>query len=125
MRLTFGLTAFEGGFNNLPVILGMFAVSQVVADALDTEGQASAVRATMSGVFVSVRDYIVHGWNMLRSSLIGIWIGILPGVGATVASIVAYTTAKNLSREAGRVRYRQRGGHRRARAQTMQQPAAR
>jgi putative tricarboxylic transport membrane protein len=36
---------------------------------------------------------------MLRSSLIGIWIGILPGVGATVASIVAYTTAKNLSRK--------------------------
>ena len=36
---------------------------------------------------------------MLRSSLIGIWIGILPGVGATVASIVAYTTAKNFSRK--------------------------
>jgi putative tricarboxylic transport membrane protein len=35
---------------------------------------------------------------MLRSSLIGVWIGILPGVGATVASIVAYTTAKNFSR---------------------------
>ena len=99
MRLTFGITAFEGGFNNLPVILGMFAVSQVVADALNIEGQASAIRATMRGVFVSVRDYIVHGWNMLRSSLIGIWIGILPGVGATVASIVAYTTAKNLSRK--------------------------
>jgi putative tricarboxylic transport membrane protein len=50
-------------------------------------------------MFVSLRDYAAHGWNMLRSSLIGIWIGILPGVGATVASIVAYTTAKNLSRK--------------------------
>jgi putative tricarboxylic transport membrane protein len=40
----------------------------------------------------------VHGWNMLRSSLIGVWIGILPGVGSTIASIVAYTTAKNLSK---------------------------
>ena len=35
---------------------------------------------------------------MLRSSLIGIWMGILPGVGATIASIVAYTTAKNVSK---------------------------
>jgi putative tricarboxylic transport membrane protein len=35
---------------------------------------------------------------MVRSSLIGSWIGILPGVGATVASIVAYSTAKNLSK---------------------------
>ena len=49
-------------------------------------------------MFVSLRDYAVHGWNMLRSSLIGVWIGILPGVGSTIASIVAYTTAKNLSR---------------------------
>jgi putative tricarboxylic transport membrane protein len=53
----------------------------------------------MHGMFMSLRDYVVHGWNMLRSSLIGIWIGILPGVGATVASIVAYTTAKNFSRK--------------------------
>jgi putative tricarboxylic transport membrane protein len=49
-------------------------------------------------MFVSLRDYGVHGWNMLRSSLIGLWIGILPGVGSTIASIVAYTTAKNLSK---------------------------
>ena len=99
MRLTFGFTALEGGFNSLPVILGMFAVSQVVTDALDRESDARAIKATMRGMFMSLRDYVVHGWNMLRSSLIGIWIGILPGVGATVASIVAYTTAKNFSRK--------------------------
>ena len=57
------------------------------------------IKATMRGMFMSLRDYVVHGWNMIRSSLIGIWIGILPGVGATVASIVAYTTAKNFSRK--------------------------
>ncbi len=99
MRLTFGFTPLEGGFNSLPVILGMFAVSQVVTDALNVEDHARAIKPTMRGMFMSLRDYAVHGWNMIRSSLIGIWIGILPGVGATVASIVAYTTAKNLSRK--------------------------
>jgi putative tricarboxylic transport membrane protein len=98
LRLTFGFPALDGGFNSLPVILGMFAVSQVVADALNIEESAEAVEATLSGMFMHARDYVVHGINMLRSSLIGIWIGILPGVGATVASIVAYTTAKNLSK---------------------------
>jgi putative tricarboxylic transport membrane protein len=98
MRLTFGIPAFEGGFNSLPVILGMFAISQVVADALNIEGNAAALRASMRGMFVSPSDYVRHGWNMLRSSLIGIWMGILPGVGATIASIVAYTTAKNVSK---------------------------
>jgi putative tricarboxylic transport membrane protein len=98
MRLTFGITEIEGGFNSLPVILGMFAVSQVVADALNIEEKSEAIEASMRGMFVSLRDYGVHGWNMLRSSLLGVWIGILPGVGSTIASIVAYTTAKNLSR---------------------------
>jgi putative tricarboxylic transport membrane protein len=98
VRLTFGFNVLEGGFHSLPVILGMFAVSQVVADALNIEEKAVAIRASMRGMFMSLNDYVVHGWNMVRSSLIGIWIGILPGVGATVASIVAYTTAKNLSK---------------------------
>ena len=77
----------------------MFAVSQVVTDALNVEDHARAINPTMHGMFLSLRDYAVHGWNMIRSSLIGVWIGILPGVGATVASIVSYTTAKNLSRK--------------------------
>jgi putative tricarboxylic transport membrane protein len=97
VRLTFGAPALEGGFNSLPVILGMFAVSQVVADAFNIEEKTGSIEATMHGMFISLRDYAVHGWNMLRSSLIGVWMGILPGVGATIASIVAYTTAKNLS----------------------------
>lgn len=96
-RLTFGFHELEGGFNALPVILGMFAISQVVADALNIEGSSEAIKASMRGMFMSVRDYLVHGKTMLRSSLIGIWMGILPGVGATIASIVTYSVAKNLS----------------------------
>ena len=44
MRLTFGFTALEGGFNSLPVILGMFAVSQVVTDALDSRAMRAPSR---------------------------------------------------------------------------------
>jgi putative tricarboxylic transport membrane protein len=98
MRLTFGWTALEGGLNSLPVILGLFAVSQVVTDAFNIEEKEQAIEASLRGIFISLQDYGVHGWTMLRSALIGIWIGILPGVGGTIASIVAYTTAKNLSR---------------------------
>jgi putative tricarboxylic transport membrane protein len=65
---------------------------------MQIEGPLERVEATARGVFLSARDYVVHGLNMLRSSVIGIWIGILPGVGASIASIVAYTTAKQVSR---------------------------
>jgi putative tricarboxylic transport membrane protein len=88
----------EGGLNALPVILGMFAIGQALADAINIEERMDAIEATMKGIFIRLGDYSTYGWNMLRSSLIGIAMGILPGVGATVASIVAYTTAKNLSK---------------------------
>jgi putative tricarboxylic transport membrane protein len=98
VRLTFGLNALTNGFQLLPVVVGLFALSQIIADSLHIEQGTDHVRANMRGIVISFRDYVVHGWNMLRSSVIGIWIGILPGVGATVASIAAYTTAKNVSK---------------------------
>jgi putative tricarboxylic transport membrane protein len=98
IRLNFGFHALDSGFHILPVILGLFAVSQVLVDAIQVEQRLEGVEATARGVFLSLRDYVAHGLNMLRSAVIGIWIGILPGVGASIASIVAYTTAKNVSR---------------------------
>jgi putative tricarboxylic transport membrane protein len=100
MRLTFGWVEMSSGFELLPVILGIFAISQLLADTVNIDEQASdRVRANMRGILISGRDYVRHGYNMLRSSLIGIAMGILPGVGATIASIVAYTTARAASKE--------------------------
>ena len=98
-RLTFGSIGMTSGFNILPVILGIFAISQLLSDTLNIEEEETQhVRANMKGILLSLRDYITHGWNMVRSALIGIGIGLLPGVGATIASVVAYTTAKNISK---------------------------
>jgi putative tricarboxylic transport membrane protein len=47
---------------------------------------------------MSLSDWKQQFINLMRSSLIGTWIGILPGVGANIGSIVSYTTAKNLSK---------------------------
>jgi putative tricarboxylic transport membrane protein len=97
-RLTFGNPDLNAGFNNLPVILGAFALSQLVADAMNVEQKYPRLDANRRGVFLGLGDYLRQRWNILRSALIGIWIGILPGVGAAISSIVAYSTAKNLSK---------------------------
>lgn len=97
-RLTLGLDAFGGGFSNLAVILGIFAISQALADAMHVNQRFEHLDANMRGIFLSPRDYLRQSWNILRSGIIGIWIGILPGVGASISSIVAYSTAKNMSK---------------------------
>ncbi len=99
-RFTFGSVEMSSGFELLPVILGIFAISQLLSDTVNIDEQAGErVRANMRGILISTRDYVRHGFNMVRSSLIGIAMGILPGVGATIASIVAYTTARAASKE--------------------------
>ncbi len=98
LRLTLGLPAMSGGFSNLAVILGVFAISQALADAMHVDQRFERLDAGLRGIFLSPRDYVHQAWNILRSSVIGVWIGILPGVGASVSSIVAYSTAKNMSK---------------------------
>jgi putative tricarboxylic transport membrane protein len=47
---------------------------------------------------MSWRDWKAQAVNLVRSSLIGTWVGLLPGVGASIGSVIAYTTAKNMSK---------------------------
>ncbi len=97
-RLTFGFDGLDAGFSNLAVILGVFAISQVLADAMHARQRFERLDPNVKGIFLSPADYVRQSWNILRSAIIGIWIGILPGVGASISSIVAYSTAKNMSK---------------------------
>lgn len=97
-RLTFGVTELDGGFSSLAVILGVFAISQVLADAMHASQRFERLDANVKGIFLSPREYVHQAWNIIRSAVIGVWIGILPGVGASISSIVAYSTAKNMSK---------------------------
>ncbi len=96
-RLTFDYYMLNGGLQLLPVLIGVFAVSQIIADALDVKLIPDRAEVKAEGVMMKLRDYKRHGVNMIRSSFIGTWIGILPGIGASIGSVVAYTMAKNVS----------------------------
>ncbi|MDM8216310.1 tripartite tricarboxylate transporter permease [Desulfovibrio piger] len=96
-RFVFGTDWLQSGFSVMPVLIGMFAVSQLLED-LSGLGKPLAV---MKADF-SLKEFWQVGlrfryslWNLLRSSLIGIGIGILPGTGSGLSNILAYAQAKN------------------------------
>lgn len=97
LRLTFNFHEMDDGFNLLPVLLGVFVMSQIIKDTLQIERVA-----TMSGdaraVFPKFRQWMGYSTNIIRSACIGTWIGILPGVGASISSMVSYGVAKTFSR---------------------------
>jgi len=97
-RLTFDWYLLNGGLQLLPVLIGTFAVSQIIADTLNIHDKPERTEVANDRVLMSFRDLKRNGVNMIRSSFIGTGIGILPGIGASIGSVVAYTTAKNMSK---------------------------
>ncbi|MEO1104615.1 MAG: tripartite tricarboxylate transporter permease, partial [Pseudomonadota bacterium] len=98
-RLTWDWYLLNGGLKLLPVLIGIFAVSQIIGDIVSIGKKIERVESSMKGLVMSLKDWRDQAFNMIRSSLIGTWVGILPGIGASIGSIMAYTTAKNMSRK--------------------------
>lgn len=94
MRLMFGVNDLIGGFKLLPVLIGIFAVSQIFADVLSIKSRPEPVTYSNKGLFMSWRDLRKFSPNIIRSSLVGTIVGILPGVGASVASAISYLVAR-------------------------------
>lgn len=101
-RFTFGSTELNSGFALLTLLIGLFAITEVIKAA---EESKNPVEATMSdsnvkikGFGFSLSEFFAQKWNMLRSSFIGIIIGILPGIGGAISGMLAYTAAKNQSK---------------------------
>lgn len=99
-RWTLGLPELNAGFQLLPVLIGLFAIAQVFEEIVSSrkaEHVDLAIRT--SGLWLDRATWGRQAGNMLRSSLIGTWVGILPGIGANIGSLIAYATARNLSRK--------------------------
>lgn len=98
-RLTMGFVELNGGFQLLPVLIGLFAVNQVFLEVSTPEALRQVTQLTHDRVWVPLREWSRSLWNLIRSSLIGTWVGMLPGIGANVGSVMAYAAARNMSRE--------------------------
>jgi putative tricarboxylic transport membrane protein len=103
-RFTFGMIEFQDGLELVPVILGLFAISEMIdlwvkGGSLVGErvGNLSASE-TQRQIFQGVRLAFKHWWLVLRCSAIGTAMGLVPGLGSTAASFVAYGHAKQTSK---------------------------
>jgi len=98
VRWTFGMSELSDGLKLLPVLIGLFAVSQVIHEIVYLDQHGERVSVNRRGIFMRLADWKAQAVNLLRSSLIGSWIGILPGIGANIGSVMAYSAAKSVSK---------------------------
>ena len=99
-RYTFGLLYLFDGISFPVAVIGLFAVSQMME--IFIEG-GTVVRAEFSqqksSIWDGVRDCWTYRWLILRSTLLGLYVGVLPGVGASTGGIAAYGMAAQTSKE--------------------------
>src|SRR5687767_12241338 len=95
LRFDFGLIYLWEGLDLIPVLVGIFAVPEIIDLAVRGTAIAGNAPATRlgSGVWQGIRDTFSHWWLVVRCSVVGVFVGILPGAGGGVAQWMAYAHA--------------------------------
>ncbi|MCH8918074.1 MAG: tripartite tricarboxylate transporter permease [Proteobacteria bacterium] len=91
-RYVFDTIYLEDGINIVILGLAIFAVPELIDLAVRRTSIAGTEKLG-SGLRQGIRDTIDNWWLVLRCSIIGVWIGVLPGLGSTVADWFAYAHA--------------------------------
>ena len=96
-RFTFGNNYLTGGFNIIPVLIGLFAITEIMTKSCDIN-KAVGTTVAVEEEKVSFADVLRYKIVLLKSSVIGAFIGAVPGTGAAIASFLAYNEAHRTSK---------------------------
>jgi putative tricarboxylic transport membrane protein len=94
-RYTFGQLKLLDGLDFVVVVIGFFAINEILRYAGEFKKDEGVV-ASVGRVMITLKEFVSSFWTMVRGSIIGFFVGVLPGAGGTIASFVAYTTEQRL-----------------------------
>ena len=102
-RFTFGHVGLLGGIDFIPVVIGLFALAEIFYMLYqqhddDSENAAETAKVKQGAFWPTRQDWRETRGATARSTLIGFGVGVLPGAGATAASLLAYSAEKAVSR---------------------------
>jgi TctA family transporter len=99
-RFTFGSIELLGGIGMIPMMIGMFAISEIIRYAVDTHPPLRIVDQPIGNVFKGMWGLTKkYPLQILRGNSVGTLIGALPGAGADIAAWISYAISKKFSKE--------------------------
>ncbi len=96
-RFTFDIDELFIGLPIIPMVMGLFGVAEIMEN-LEKTIQGSVFKTHIKSLFPTLRDWAVSIWAILRGTVIGFFLGILPGGGALLGSFVSYALEKRVSK---------------------------
>lgn len=100
-RYTFGSAQLIGGIDFIPIAIGLFGIGELLYSLHHgAHRDASGVLQYRNEerFWPTVRDWVESKWTLVRGSILGFVVGVIPGAGATIASLMAYSLEKSSSR---------------------------
>jgi putative tricarboxylic transport membrane protein len=99
-RYDLGIIYLLEGFSIIPVVLGLFAIPELIFLAIGNTSIANVPESKDgSSILQGMRDAMRHWWLTLRCSVLGTYIGMLPGLGASIVDWAAYGHAVQSARD--------------------------
>ena len=95
-RFVFGQVNLMGGLNFIPVLIGLFALPEVLNFYSRTEG--ARILSALAGQGAKLADYLRSFKAIIRGSLIGVILGVIPGIGGAPAAFLSYSEARRTSK---------------------------
>ena len=96
-RFTFGLPRLTGGLEFVVVGMGLFGIGEVLIN-LEAPEVREVFKTSLKGVLPSIEDWRRCWASMIRGSILGALIGVLPGGGAVISSFITYAMEKRISK---------------------------
>jgi len=96
-RFTFNIQALLDGVGLVPVVMGLFGIAEVIEN-LETEIKREILTTKVKNLLPNLKDWAASIWPIIRGSILGFFLGIIPGGGAIVASFASYAIEKKVSK---------------------------
>ncbi|MBX2284942.1 tripartite tricarboxylate transporter permease [Campylobacter coli] len=100
-RFTFDSPHLYDGISFVVLVMGLFSVSEIFLMLEHTQTSQNIINKT-GKILVNIKEFFFCFWTIIRSSIIGFFVGVLPGAGATIASAITYMSEKKIAGEKGK-----------------------
>jgi len=96
-RLSFNIEELVDGVGLVPVVMGLFGISEVMLN-VEQSMDRTIFETKIRNLLPTMKDWVASFWPMIRGTVLGFFLGVLPGGGAVISSFVSYAVEKRFSK---------------------------
>jgi putative tricarboxylic transport membrane protein len=96
-RFSYGVATLMGGLGIVPVVMGIFGIPEVLEN-IELSIQQDLIEGKIKGLLPTLKDWKESAGAIARGSVLGFFLGILPGIGAMIPTFISYALEKKMSK---------------------------